>query len=184
MRPPLSAALRPQPPFMRFSLPSMSPRELSMIRSASALAVLALVATTAFHASAQAPVCTPEHAKMGHCKMDGAPPANPAAPAAVDHSKMGHGASPAAAGDTASTKAFKAANDKMHAGMNIPFSGNADVDFVKGMLPHHQGAVDMAKIVLQHGKDPALKKLARDIIKAQDKEIAFMNRWLAKNAKN
>jgi uncharacterized protein (DUF305 family) len=156
-----------------------------MTRTLSALAALALIATSAIHATAQTPApavpkaaaCTPEHAKMGHCKMDGA------APAAMDHSKMGHSATPAAAGDSAATKAFKVANDKMHSGMNIPFTGNADVDFVKGMVPHHQGAVDMAKIVLAHGKDPALKKLARDIIKAQDKEIAFMNRWLAKNAK-
>ncbi len=96
---------------------------------------------------------------------------------------MGQGAAPAA-GETASTKAFKAANEKMHGGMSIPFSGNADVDFVKGMIPHHQGAVEMAKIVLEHGKDPALKKLARDVIKAQDKEIAFMQSWLVKNAKN
>jgi uncharacterized protein (DUF305 family) len=151
-----------------------------MTRILSALAALALV-TTALTASAQtpAPACTPEHAKMGHCKLDGKP-------AAMDHSKMGHGA-PAAAStgsDTAATKAFKAANDKMHGGMNIPYSGNADVDFVKGMIPHHQGAVDMAKIVLEHGKDPALKKLAADIIAAQDKEIAFMKSWLAKNGKN
>jgi uncharacterized protein (DUF305 family) len=156
-----------------------------MTRTLSAFAALALVATSAFHATAQtaapapkAAACKAEHAKMGHCKMDGA------APSAMDHSKMGHGATPAAAGDTASTKAFKAANDKMHGGMNIPFSGNADVDFVRGMVPHHQGAVDMARIVLEHGKDPALNKLARDIIKAQDKEIAFMQRWLAKHAKN
>ena len=159
-----------------------------MYRSLSALAGIALVATSAFHAMAQTPapaqpkaaMCTAEHAKMGHCKMDGA------APAAMDHSKMGHGAAPAAGGaaETPATKAFKAANDKMHGGMNIAFSGNADADFVKGMIPHHQGAVDMAKIVLEHGKDPALKKLARDIIKAQDKEIALMNRWLAKTAKN
>jgi uncharacterized protein (DUF305 family) len=156
-----------------------------MTRTLSALAALALVVTSACPAMAQtaapaakAAACTPEHAKMGHCKMDGT-----AAPA-MDHAKMDHSAAPAAAGDTAATKAFKAANDKMHGGMNIPFSGNADVDFVKGMVPHHQGAVDMAKIVLEHGKDPALKKLARDIIKAQDKEIAFMQRWLAKNTKN
>ena len=98
---------------------------------------------------------------------------------------MGAAAAPAAgaAADTASTTAFKSANDKMHASMNIPFTGNADKDFVNGMVPHHQGAVEMAKIVLQYGKDPALKKLAREIIKAQDKEIAFMQAWLAKNAK-
>jgi uncharacterized protein (DUF305 family) len=154
-----------------------------MTRSVSAAAALALLGATALHAIAQTPACSPEHAKMGHCKMDSAAPAKPVAPAAMDHSKMGHGATPAA-GDSASTIAFKAANDKMHGGMNIPFTGNADIDFVKGMIPHHEGAVEMAKIVLAHGKDPALKKLARDIIKAQDKEIAFMRRWLSKNAKN
>ena len=44
-------------------------------------------------------------------------------------------------------------------------------------------SIEMAKIVLQYGRDPALKKLARDIIKAQDKEIAFMKAWQGKNAK-
>ena len=92
----------------------------------------------------------------------------------VDHSKMDHSKmAPAAAakGDTPSTAAYKAANDKMHAGMNISFSGNADKDFVNGMIPHHQGAVEMAKIVLQYGNDPAFNKLARDIVKAQDTEM-------------
>ena len=104
----------------------------------------------------------------------------------MDHSKMGHGAAPAtaASADTPSTAAFKAANDKMHAAMAIPFSGDADADFAKGMIPHHQGAVAMARVVLQHGKDLQLRKLARDIIKAQDKEIAFMQRWLAKKGKS
>jgi uncharacterized protein (DUF305 family) len=97
----------------------------------------------------------------------------------MDHSKMGHGA-PAVA-DTASTKAFKAANDRMHKDMDIAYSGKADIDFVKGMLPHHQGAVDMAKIVLQYGKDPDVRKLAEAVIKAQNEEIAFMTAWLAKN---
>jgi uncharacterized protein (DUF305 family) len=108
-----------------------------------------------------------DHSKMDHSKMD--------------HAKMGQAAP--SANDSASTQAFKQANDRMHAGMAIPFSGNADVDFVKGMLPHHQGAVDMARILLKHGKDPAVRKLAREIIKAQDVEIAFMKKWLAKDAK-
>lgn len=90
---------------------------------------------------------------------------------------------PPAVSASPSTAAFKAANDKMHAGMDIAFTGDADADFVKGMIPHHQGAVEMAKVVLQYGKDPKLKKLARDIIRAQDKEIAFMKRWLAQAKK-
>ena len=96
----------------------------------------------------------------------------------------GHAPAPAAAsGEAPSTAAFRAASDKMHKAMEVPYSGNADVDFIRGMIPHHQGAIDMAKIVLQHGKDPAVKKLAREIIKAQESEIAMMQDWLKKNAK-
>ena len=102
----------------------------------------------------------------------------------MDHSKMGQAAPTAKTGpETAATKAFKAANDRMHGDMAIRFSGNTDVDFIKGMMPHHQGAIDMAKIELEHGKDPKVRKLAREIIKAQNTEIAFMKAWLAKNAK-
>jgi uncharacterized protein (DUF305 family) len=125
-------------------------------------------------------------AAAGGAMAQTAPASGPAPSAPIDHSKMDHskmGHAAPAATDTASTKAFKAANDRMHTDMAIPFSGNADVDFVKGMLPHHQGAVEMAKIVLEHGKDPAVRKLARDIIKAQDQEIAFMKAWLAKQPK-
>jgi uncharacterized protein (DUF305 family) len=81
------------------------------------------------------------------------------------------------------SKAFAKANATMHTGMDIEFSGNTDVDFAKGMMPHHQGAIDMAKIELQYGKDPELRKLAEGIIAAQESEIAFMKDWLAKNAK-
>jgi len=79
-----------------------------------------------------------------------------------------------------STKAFMAANERMHKGMMIKFSGDADVDFIKGMIPHHQGAIDMAKVVLEHGKDPETRQLAENIIKAQEAEIAMMNKWLEK----
>ncbi len=82
-----------------------------------------------------------------------------------------------------SSKAFAKANAEMHAGMDIEFSGDSDADFVKGMIPHHQGAVAMAKIVLEHGKDAELKKLAEAIVAAQEAEIAFMREWLQKNGK-
>lgn len=97
----------------------------------------------------------------------------------MDHMTMGA----TSAESSPSTKAFEAANEKMHKDMSMSFTGDADVDFVKGMIPHHQGAIDMAKVELQYGKDPEIRKLAEDIIKAQETEIAFMNAWLAKHAK-
>ena len=94
----------------------------------------------------------------------------------------GHGAA-ASAQDSAATKAYKAANDKMHRDMDIAFTGDADADFLRGMIPHHQGAIDMAKIVLQHGKDPQVRKLAQEIVAAQEGEIAMMKKWLAERGK-
>ncbi|WP_026618413.1 DUF305 family protein [Ensifer sp. WSM1721] len=100
------------------------------------------------------------------------------------HSGMDHGSMEMTdqAGDTsASSKAFTEANAKMHKDMDIVFSGNTDVDFVRGMIAHHQGAIDMAKVELQYGKDDAIRKLAEDVIKAQEAEIKMMKEWLAKN---
>ena len=71
----------------------------------------------------------------------------------------------------------------MHKDMAIAFTGDADVDFVKGMIPHHEGAVEMAKVLLAHGKDPMLRKLAEEVIKAQESEITLMQAWLAKQGK-
>lgn len=80
-----------------------------------------------------------------------------------------------------SSMAFMAANDRMHQGMAIEFTGNADLDFIRGMIPHHQGAVEMAQIVLEHGSDPEVRKLAEAVIAAQEAEIKWMQDWLAKN---
>jgi uncharacterized protein (DUF305 family) len=57
--------------------------------------------------------------------------------------------------------------------------GNADVDFLAMMIPHHAGAVDMARLVLQHGRDPATRRLAEEIIAGQTIEIEGMTRRLA-----
>ncbi len=83
-------------------------------------------------------------------------------------------------GNAEAARAFAQANMKMHQEMDIAFSGNPDRDFAAGMIPHHQGAIDMAKIVQQYGKDPEIRKLAEEIIAAQEKEIAFMKAWLAR----
>ena len=79
------------------------------------------------------------------------------------------------------TMAFMEANMKMHADMEIEYTGDADVDFVRGMIAHHQGAIDMARVVLDHGDDPEVKKLAEEIIAAQEGEIKWMTEWLEKN---
>lgn len=96
----------------------------------------------------------------------------------MDHS--GHGA--AAADANASTAAYEAASARMHENMAIELTGDADVDFARGMIPHHQGAIDMATIVLEHGDDPQIRALAEEIIAAQQGEIAVLEAWLAENA--
>ena len=84
---------------------------------------------------------------------------------------------------TPASMAFAQAEADMMTSMAITYTGDADVDFVTGMIPHHQGAVEMAKIVLQDGADPEVKALAEAIIAAQESEIAWMTDWLAAQAK-
>jgi uncharacterized protein (DUF305 family) len=87
----------------------------------------------------------------------------------MDHS--GHGAA----------GAYMQAMDKMQDAMkSMKMTGDPDRDFVIMMIPHHQAAIDMAKVELAQGKDEATRKLAQDIVSAQEKEIADMKAWLAK----
>ena len=73
---------------------------------------------------------------------------------------------------------FLAENDaamkKMMIGMAVKPTGDVDVDFVALMVPHHQGAIDMALAVLRHGRNPQIKRLAQEIIVTQQQEIAAM----------
>ena len=81
--------------------------------------------------------------------------------------------------DPPSTKGYKSAMMKMMEA-TPKFTGDADIDFMKQMRTHHEAAIDMAKVVLANGKDVDTKKLAQEIIAAQEKEIATIDAWLKK----
>ena len=79
----------------------------------------------------------------------------------------------------AHTSEYMQSMNTMHdAMMAAATKAHADVAFVEGMIPHHQGAIQMAQIELKYGKDAAMRKLAQDIIDAQNPEIALMKQWL------
>lgn len=84
-------------------------------------------------------------------------------------------------GGSPADRANKDAMGKMSHDMPTGGTGDADKDFVTMMTPHHQGAIDMAKVELRYGRDPVLRRMAQDIIRSQEKEIAAMNRWKAKH---
>ena len=92
-------------------------------------------------------------------------------------------ATPVSAGARAASPGFQREMDlgmaRMMQDMHAPgYSGNADVDFLAMMIPHHAGAIDMAKLALQHGRDPATRRLAEEIIASQAIEIEGMTRRL------
>jgi uncharacterized protein (DUF305 family) len=82
-------------------------------------------------------------------------------------------------GASAATQGYVDAMNSMSAGMMMEFTGDPDVDFIRGMIPHHQGAVDAAKVELQYGTDPEARAFAEKVIAAQEAEIAWMTEWLA-----
>jgi uncharacterized protein (DUF305 family) len=134
------------------------------------------VAALALTALAGVAVAQTSHQGHGSMPMTGAMPMGHMDPAAMQKMMP----SP---NDPASTKDFKAADMKMMHDMSVPYTGNADVDFRTHMIPHHQGAVEMAKVALKHAKDLETKRMAQKIIDDQEKEIAEMQDWLKKNGK-
>lgn len=78
---------------------------------------------------------------------------------------------------------FKKSMDKMHKEMMTKSSGNIDIDFLKGMIPHHQGAIGMSEELIKKTKDPELKALAEKIIKDQKTEIKQMQDLLKNREK-
>jgi uncharacterized protein (DUF305 family) len=85
---------------------------------------------------------------------------------------------------TPASKAYMEAAERMHGPMMAGLqASDPDVAFVRGMIAHHQGAIDMAKVVLQYGKDEQAKKWANDVIREQQREIAEMEEWLKKHTR-
>jgi uncharacterized protein (DUF305 family) len=118
------------------------------------------------------------------CLISGLACAAAAMPADAQHQPMAgmDMSASAQAGASDSTQGFKAADERMMHDMSAPaYTGNADRDFVAHMIPHHEGAIEMAQVELKYGKDPEMKKLARNIINAQHDEIALMKRWQQKH---
>jgi Domain of unknown function (DUF305) len=103
---------------------------------------------------------------------------------AQNHMTMRHGAGAmrmqmaANQPDTSAEAPFLSENDaamtKMMADMTVKPTGDVDHDFVEMMVPHHQGAIDMAQAVLRHGHNEQLRRLAQEIIVTQQQEIAAM----------
>lgn len=97
--------------------------------------------------------------------------------------RRGTTAQSGAKANAAAVREYKAAHARMMRNMDMPFTGDPDVDFRMHMIPHHQGAIDMSRVALRHAKDPWTRQNAEAIIIAQQQEIAQFQNWLAQRGK-
>ncbi len=89
----------------------------------------------------------------------------------------------ASAGPAANRQEMMAAMERMNSAMMAPsaMAGDADQKLVATMIPHHQGAIDMARIYLREGRDPAIRRMAQKIIVDQEREMREMRAWQARH---
>jgi hypothetical protein len=116
------------------------------------------------------------HGHEGHGAKK--PPASKKTPAKKRGSGSGahHSASTSRG---AAVAEYQVAHQKMMRNMAVPYTGDPDVDFRVQMIPHHQGAIDMARVALRHANDPWTRQMAEGVIVEQQREIAEMQAWLA-----
>jgi hypothetical protein len=146
----------------------------AVLANAIAAAVLSAGAASAQGREPAQPAAGHDHAKQSDTR----------APNPVDHSN--HGAPAAGSAKpplSEASKALDAVMQRMHQEMSLPYTNDVDIDFVRGMIPHHQGAIDQAYVLLRYSKNPRLRRLAGGIIASQKREILFMKKWLEENGR-
>jgi hypothetical protein len=146
--------------------PAVQTRSKELIMSRTTLQLAAALLLISLSAPASAQDALPEMCGAGGGHMGGSP----------GMADM--------AGLTEMQEAYMKGMDKMHPAMMAGvMADDPDVAFVCGMIPHHQGAIDMARVQLQYGKDAWVRDLAQKVIDAQTGEIAEMRKWLVEHAK-
>jgi hypothetical protein len=155
----------------RMSAHPFTSRILTAFAVATALSITPLSAAWAQHGGHHE-----HHSHEGH----GAKPPAKKAPAKKRGSAGPHHGHGAAAPATPAVAEYQAAHASMMRGMAVPYTGDPDADFRIQMIPHHQGAIDMARVALRHAKDPWTRQMAEGVIVEQQREIAEMQQWLVR----